>query len=265
MGNDVKKLLYEYILKPNHEIIKSFRGILKNAGILRPIDLFIYGKIEDPFFYLLFKKLYDYKIIHDEVIPSKEEGACVFAVNHQSILDPIITALSVFHNSKRVPMQLTKKELGDDPLFGNYVSMNQPIYIKRGENDEEALNECIRMITEDNFPVLVYPEGTYGPGDGHLLPFHSGVVRIAWTAQVPIIPMAIYGVDKIMGEDASRKMKAPKLKGLLRVKFGDQIQLQKLFLGKISRDTPTKEEFKNATQYVQDRVQEVWNSLNEMS
>ena len=120
------KFLNKWVFKPNYEIVKGIRSIMDKVGILDPIDKFIYTSVEDPLFNLWFTSSYDIKIITDEIIPRKGEGCCVFATNHQSIMDPLVSGFAIVHNSRRIPYQLTKAELGEDPILGNYeINNNQ--------------------------------------------------------------------------------------------------------------------------------------------
>jgi 1-acyl-sn-glycerol-3-phosphate acyltransferase len=263
MVEDVQKKekfdLFNLLLQPQYQVIKGFRTFLGSIGMLDPIDHFIYQRIEDPLYYFWFKQAYKYEIINDGVIPPESEGCCVFAANHQSIMDPLTSGLAIFHNSRRMAFQLTKAELGEDPLLGNYVSMNQVIYIKRGQNDQEAMDKCVQVIVKDNRPVLVYPEGTYGPGEGELLPFKSGVTRIAWEAQVPIIPMATYGIDKVLPRGNFKHFKPT---GLIKIKFGERLTLQELFPGKKPGAALDKTDYQKAVEKVQEAVQTLWDSMD---
>jgi 1-acyl-sn-glycerol-3-phosphate acyltransferase len=246
------------LLKPSHEAVKAIRKMLDQAGLLKQMDLFFYFKIEDPLYYLLFTQMYDFKIINDSVLLTEEQGPFLLAVNHQSIMDPLVSGLGVVHNSHRSAWQLTKSEMFDNPIFGNFVAANQTIPINRGENDTAALQRCIDEMLVHNRPVQVYPEGTYGPGDGVLLPFKTGIVRLAWDAQVPVIPMAMYGQDKILPKDEFKNFKTT---GKLRVGFGNPLSIAKLFPGKKKGDTISQDEYKAATAIVQAAVQETWNML----
>ncbi len=246
------------LFKPSHEAMKAIRGMLDKAGMLKEMDLFLYFKIEDPFFYLLFTQMYDFKIINDGVIPTEDKGPFLLATNHQSILDPIISGLGIVHNSRRAAWQLTKSELFDHPLFGTFVAANQTIPIHRGENDQEALQRCLDEMLVHNRPVLVYPEGTYGPGNGVFLPFKTGITRLAWDAQVPVIPMAMYGQDKILPKEEFKNFKTT---GKLRVGFGEPLTIAQLFPGKKKGDTIQHVEHQAATAKIQEAVQAVWNSL----
>ena len=53
-----------------------------------------------------------------------------------------------------------------------------------------------RLMEDDQVSVGVYPEGTRSR-TGELLPFHSGVLKIAQQAHVPVVVAAIQGVEGI--------------------------------------------------------------------
>ncbi|MHA1684221.1 MAG: lysophospholipid acyltransferase family protein [Promethearchaeota archaeon] len=247
------------VAKPFHEAVKGLRSLLDQVGVLRDMDLFFYYKIEDPVYYLWFTQVYDFKIVNDEVIPAEEEGPCLFATNHQSILDPLVSGLAIVHNSGRAAWQLTKAELFENPLFGNFVAANQTIPINRGEKDDLALQKCVDEMLINNRPVLVYPEGTYGKG-GELLPFKTGIARLAWDAQVPVIPMATYGLYDILPHEHFSSFKSGGVK--LRVGFGDRLNLDTLFPGKKKGDKLDYNDFQAATEKIQAAVQDVWNMLD---
>jgi 1-acyl-sn-glycerol-3-phosphate acyltransferase len=256
---NLKKLFNDLVLKPQYLIVKGIREMMAQAKILDPVDHFIYRYIEDPVYWIWFTNAYKYEIINDSVIPKEDEGCCVFAANHQSIMDPLTSGLAIVHNSKRMAFQLTKSELFEDPVLGNFVAMNQTIPIKRGAHDVEALQKCVNVIVEKNRPVLVYPEGTYGPGNGELLPFKSGVSIIAWDAQVPVIPMATYGIDRVLPKGNFKEFK---MTGLIKIKFGEPLPLATLFPNKKKGDKLDEKDLKYATGLIQTAVQGLWNEMN---
>jgi 1-acyl-sn-glycerol-3-phosphate acyltransferase len=252
-NNGFKTFLNDFIIEPITNLTYAGRQVLKKMGILTAIDEFIFTKIEDPLYYWWFKKDYQFEVFNDEVIP--KEGAAIFASNHQSLLDPLVSGLAIVHRSKRIPHQLAKADLGVDSLLGNFVRMNQSIFIRRGESDDSAFDKCIEVLNDGRL-LISFPEGTFGPGNGKMLPFHSGVIRMAFTANVPIIPMATFGIDQIFGKG----MKMPKSKGTLKVKFGEPLTLEKL-MKKKDGATPTYEEYKKATKKLQRIVQKLWTDL----
>jgi 1-acyl-sn-glycerol-3-phosphate acyltransferase len=259
---DINELINQLIFKPTHEIVKGFRLILKKMGVLNDIEKFVYKNIEDPLFYSLLTKMYGLEIENEDAIPPREDGCCVFAANNQSILDWIVGASSIVHKSKRIAYILTKAELGDHPVLGNFIDSNQVIYIKRGENDVDALIKCSEVIINENRPVLVYPEGTYGPGDGKLLKFKSGVSRIAWVSQAPVVPMAILGTDQIIPKANFKEFKS---KGKIRVRFGNPIPISDLFPNKKKGQVLERSDFLNATKIVQEAVQNLIDGIKKQS
>jgi 1-acyl-sn-glycerol-3-phosphate acyltransferase len=252
------------VMTPGHLLGKMGLQILDSVGLRKPLEVLVY-QIEDPLINLWFSSSYNWKVFNEELVPPEGAGPIVFACNHQSIIDPWITGESIFHKSKRMPYQLTKYELGEDPLLGNYVSLNHVIYVKRGEKDESAIIRCLEVLKKEKGSILVYPEGTYGPGHGEFLPFKSGVIRIAYEGQSPIIPMASHGVDDIMGAEASRKFKAPASKGTLMVKFGKPISAESLIGSKIEGNAPTIDQYKEAAAKLQSIVHDLWEDLDKIS
>jgi 1-acyl-sn-glycerol-3-phosphate acyltransferase len=249
--------LVKKLMTPAHLIGKLELQLLEAVGLRTGFEKLVY-QVEDPLFNLWFSKSWDWKVYDDNLIPPQGEGPVVFACNHQSILDALTIGEAIYHNSKRMAFQLTKQEMGDDPLLGNYVSINHVIFIKRGEQDESAIEKCIKVLKEDNGSIMVYPEGTYGPGHGEFLPFKSGVIRIAFLGNAPIIPMACYGVDEIMGAEASRKMQLPKSKGVIHMKFGQPIPIMELLE---NNSNPTHEDFKIAASKLQTIIHSLWEDL----
>jgi 1-acyl-sn-glycerol-3-phosphate acyltransferase len=45
--------------------------------------------------------------------------------------------------------------------------------------------------------VAIFPEGSYGPAEGELLPFKKGFAHIAIKSGVPVIPVALSGTKDL--------------------------------------------------------------------
>ena len=60
----------------------------------------------------------------------------------------------------------------------------------------ETVNKAAELLRNDEVSMAVYPEGTRNFGEG-LLPFHSGIFKIAQKANVPVVICGIKGADMI--------------------------------------------------------------------
>jgi 1-acyl-sn-glycerol-3-phosphate acyltransferase len=76
------------------------------------------------------------------------------------------------------------------PLFGVF-----PIQPRRGELDERGVASVYQVLQRGGI-VLIFPEGTYSRGRA-LRPLKRGVGHFALQAGVPIVPIAISGLDRL--------------------------------------------------------------------
>ena len=122
-----------------------------------------------------------------EHIP-KNGGVC-FASNHSGIFD-IILALA--HIGRPFGF-IAKKELLMVPFINMWISILGGLFIDRKDIRKaiKTINQGIKKLQNGNC-MLIFPEGTRGNGEG-LLPFKSGVIKLATNSLVPIVPIAITG------------------------------------------------------------------------
>lgn len=127
-----------------------------------------------------------------------KSGAFVFAPNHNSNLDPLVTAY-VLWKAGRIPRFLAKASLFKVPVFGSILRGTGQIPVERaGRNATDSLKAASRLV-DDGLAVIVYPEGTLTRDPG-LWPMRgkSGAVRLALEHDVPLIPCAHWGVQRIL-------------------------------------------------------------------
>ena len=154
-------------------------------------------KVKDPLLYKilrpiakwLFILLYRPKIIGKENIP--KDGGYVLAGNHTNNLDCIILMAS----TKRCIHFLAKEELFKG-LFGWLFKVMGLIPVKRKTKDGKALPRAIQYLENDKV-IGLFPEATINRGDGVILPFKIGAVKMAHDSGRPIIPFVIKGKYKI--------------------------------------------------------------------
>lgn len=142
----------------------------------------------------------------------------VFMCNHQSALD-IYTLLASLPVSFR---WIAKRQLFKIPFIGWAMGRAGYISIDR-ENPREALKaieEAARKI-RGGMNIIIFPEGTRSP-DGVLLPFKKGGFSLALRAMVPIVPVGIYGTNRLQPKGSF----IPKEKGVIYINIGEPIVLE---------------------------------------
>lgn len=124
------------------------------------------------------------------------EGGFVLAANHLSNLDPWPLAIPLF--PRRFLRFMAKSELFWFPL-GLVVRAGGAFPVRRGEHDEQAITRAVELCRAGH-AVVMFPEGTRrrkGLRKKHEARWHSGAARIALDAEVPLVPAAIAGTDRL--------------------------------------------------------------------
>lgn len=134
------------------------------------------------------------ELIHDENIPRK--GACIFATNHISNLDPFILGISL----KQKVNFFAKESLFDTPLKNLIFRGMKAFPVKRDEVDVWALKEAVKRLKKGE-PLIVFPEGTRGVSSREKK-VQPGIGFIAVKSGVPIVPAYLEGTDKALPNGA---------------------------------------------------------------
>lgn len=74
--------------------------------------------------------------------------------------------------------------------------------VVRGSADRTALRYTLELLHGGHI-VLVYPEGSRSP-DGHLREPQAGVGFLARHGRVPVIPVAVWGTEKVLATGSRR-------------------------------------------------------------
>jgi len=126
------------------------------------------------------------KAVGLENVPS---AGFVLAANHQSYLD----AMVLFRYIRQHVRYVAKWELSRIPLFGQAIVWGGNICVRRdGKSDHGVIEEAARRIHQGT-NVAFFAEGSRSV-DGKLKPFKKGAARVAISAQVPILPVALAGI-----------------------------------------------------------------------
>jgi 1-acyl-sn-glycerol-3-phosphate acyltransferase len=186
--------------------------------------------------------------IDGEKIPAT--GGCVLVANHVSHLDPLTFAHFVYGHGRLVRF-LAKAEVFDVPLVGRIVRSAKQIPVYRLTSDaSRAFTAAVDAVRAGEC-VVVYPEGTI-TRDPDLWPMtgKTGAARIALSADVPVIPLAQWGVQDILAPYAKKPRLFPR-KTVTTI-AGDPVDLEDL------RDVPlTPEVLRVATGRIMDAITEL--------
>jgi 1-acyl-sn-glycerol-3-phosphate acyltransferase len=124
------------------------------------------------------------------------EGGFVLAANHTSNFDPWPMGLPLW--PKRQLHFMGKVEIFN-PIMGPFLRAGGAFPVRRGEADMEAIKMAVEICGRGDV-VAMFPEGTRQQKGLRKKFEHkprTGSARIALTADVPLVPAAIKGVDRL--------------------------------------------------------------------
>ncbi|WP_439473319.1 lysophospholipid acyltransferase family protein [Algoriphagus formosus] len=118
----------------------------------------------------------------------------IFIFNHRSFVDAPVIPMAIPQTLKA----LGKMELSKIPVFG-WIVGRFAIWVDRTSTESRRISlEKLVEILSKGKSVVVAPEGTRNDSSETLLPFHKGAFRLSIESQIPILPMAVIGADRIM-------------------------------------------------------------------
>lgn len=177
--------------------------------------------IVQPLLTLLFKL----EIEGAEKLP--REGAYVLAPNHYSEADPLAVALAVW-KAGRAPRFMAKESLFRVPVLGWVLRITGMVPVARASSAASArlTLETSETLVRHGRGVIVYPEGTLTRDPG-MWPMRgkTGAVRLALAGDIPLIPMAQWGVQAVLPRYG--KLKLWPLRRPVRVAFGDPVDISR--------------------------------------
>ncbi|SFR32990.1 1-acyl-sn-glycerol-3-phosphate acyltransferases [Microbacterium azadirachtae] len=157
-------------------------------------------------------------------------GAYVLAPNHYSEFDPLIVAVAVWRLG-RAPRFMAKESLFRVPVLGWALRGTGMIPVARATSVAAAKQTISQSkeLVEHGRGVIVYPEGTL-TRDPDLWPMRgkSGAVRLALAGRIPLIPMAQWGTQNIMGRYQKGLSLWPPRKRI-DVVIGDPVDISDLY------------------------------------
>jgi 1-acyl-sn-glycerol-3-phosphate acyltransferase len=163
-----------------------------------------------------------YRIQNGDKLPSF--GPFVLAPNHYSEIDPLVIGVAMWKLG-RMPRYLTKASLFTVPVLGWFLRKTEQIPVERGTAARgSGPLDAAERLAERGLGVIIYPEGSL-TRDPNLWPMRgkTGAVRMALEADVPLIPVASWGAQRILPRYAKRISLFPRKNVVIR--YGDPVDL----------------------------------------
>ncbi|ADB30057.1 phospholipid/glycerol acyltransferase [Kribbella flavida DSM 17836] len=139
-----------------------------------------------------------FRLVGTENVP--RTGGAVIALNHISYVDFVIGGFGA-QPSKRLVRFMAKDVLFRNRISGPLMRGMHHIPVDRGAG-AASYREALRYLGEGEL-VGVFPEATISRSF-ELKEFKSGTVRMAAAAGVPVIPMILWGTQRMLTKDHPR-------------------------------------------------------------
>lgn len=188
-------------------------------------------------FFFLFVRV---KVYDADKMP--KEGGLVVAANHESMLDMFMIGYRV----PRYVKWMAKEELFKNKLFGKFISACGAYPVNRNARDLSAVRTTFDLLKSGE-AVGIFPQGTRSKGNGRNHRAKHGVAKFAIEANVPVLPVAIWGKIRLFGR--------------VYVRFGDPIVLPQQDSALMEncaedsgREKYSKEDYQKMSQDILDKI-----------
>lgn len=141
-----------------------------------------------------------------------QSGGLIAVSNHASYFDPPILSNCV----GRPVAFMAKEELFNIPVLKQSIKLYGAYPVKRSTGDRTALRAAMTAI-ESGWVAAVFLQGTRSD-DGKITDPKLGAAWIAAKTQVPLLPISLWGTEKILSKGSPLPKPSP-----LTIRIGDAI------------------------------------------
>jgi 1-acyl-sn-glycerol-3-phosphate acyltransferase len=168
------------------------------------------------------KKYANIKVIGKENMDTDTKPV-IYIGNHLSNSDGLVLAEVL---KDRDVTFVAGVKLSNNPLTNIGINVVKTITIKPNSADKDALNSIIKTV-KNGHSVFIFPEGTRSR-NGSMIEAKKGILLIAKLTAVPIIPVGIWGSEKLMPINKEGDMGSEKFYHAdVMVSFGEPIIVPK--------------------------------------
>ncbi|MEW8954977.1 lysophospholipid acyltransferase family protein [Clostridium sp.] len=154
---------------------------------------------------------------------SLAKSPCIFICNHLSNADGLILN-DVLKDYD--PSFLAGVKLSNDSVTNIGIRVVKTITINPGSADKEALTKVIKTLKDGN-NIMIFPEGTRSR-EGNMIEAKKGILLIARLSKAQIIPLGIWGTEKLMPINKDGSMRSENFNhSEVKVNVGKPVELPK--------------------------------------
>lgn len=148
---------------------------------------------------VLFRALdFRFQLAGSEHIP--RTGGALLAFNHVSYVDFVLGGYAA-QPSKRLVRFMAKREVFDHRIAGPVMRSLHHISVDRAEG-AQSMRDAVEQLRAGEV-VGIFPEATISRSF-EIKSIKSGAIRIAAEADVPLIPVVLWGTQRLMTKDHPR-------------------------------------------------------------
>jgi 1-acyl-sn-glycerol-3-phosphate acyltransferase len=178
------------------------------------------------------------------------DGGVIIVSNHLSHADPLVCAHFVY-DAGRWPQFLGKASVFKVPVIGWIIKQCRQIPVERGTVDAARSLDTLVAAVKGGGAVIIYPEGTTTK-EPDLWPMRgkTGAARLALATGAPVVPLAMWGPEKIFDPRTSKVSLRPRIP--VTVAAGPPIDL-----GKWAGAAPTRAVLDEITEAIMLRLRDM--------
>ncbi len=155
-----------------------------------------------------------------------DRGPYIGVVNHNSNLDAVAMSLVIKHKV----YTMAKDSLFRVPVLKWWLKAVHMFPVVRDASDQVAFERALNLLNRGEV-LFMAPEGTRKKQPGERLRARTGFVRLAQLTGAPVVPVAIWGTDRVLPPGAWFPRPAK-----VRVRVGKPIRLDKIEVSLENKD-----------------------------